>query len=91
MLTGGRRIGQLRVDRGVAELRLVDISLLPEHRSRGVGTRLVTALQDEARERAQELTLSVFAHNPARRFYTRLGFTETGVEGAHVAMRWQPG
>ncbi len=90
VLADGRPIGQLRVDRAAAELRLVDISLLPEYRSRGIGTRLLTALQDEARERDQPLTLSVFAHNRARRFYARLGFTETGVEGAHIAMRWQP-
>jgi ribosomal protein S18 acetylase RimI-like enzyme len=90
VLVDGSPAGQLRVDRGREELRLVDVSLLPEHRSRGIGTLLVSALQDEARQRDQPLTLSVLAHNPARRLYERLGFAATDAGGAHVAMCWQP-
>lgn len=90
MLADGRAVGQLRVDRGATELRLVDVSLLPAHRSSGIGTRLLTALQEEACACDMPLSLSVLAHNRARRLYERLGFTERDATGAHVAMRWQP-
>src|SRR5947208_7271612 len=41
VLVDERPAGRLYVDRRPSEIRIVDIALLPEHRSRGVGTRLL--------------------------------------------------
>lgn len=68
----------------------MDIALLSQARGRGIGTRVITALLDEARAAERPVTLAVFAHSPARRLYQRLGFTETAARGAQVTMRWAP-
>ena len=75
----GGPIGQLRVDRSTPLHHLVDISLLPDWRSQGIGGALIRALQDDVRAgRAERLSLNVDRTNPdAHRLYQRLGFIET--------------
>src|SRR5204863_10048783 len=41
ILLDGAPIGRLYVDRRVKEIRIVDISLLPEYRNRGIGSGLL--------------------------------------------------
>ncbi len=53
------KIGRLIVNRSAADLRLVDISLLPEFRSLGTGAKIITGLQNEAGEKNLPLTLTV--------------------------------
>jgi GNAT superfamily N-acetyltransferase len=75
----GAPIGQMRVDRSTPQLHLVDISLLPDWRGKGIGGGLIGALQDEVRAgRAERFCLHVDRTNPdAYRLYQRLGFVET--------------
>jgi ribosomal protein S18 acetylase RimI-like enzyme len=74
----GRPVGRLWVVRGEHELRLVDVTLLPALRGRGVGTALLRALQEEATAASKPLRLHVTRNNPALRLYERLGFTLVG-------------
>ena len=57
-------------------LAVVDVSVLPDHRGRGVGRALLEAAEAEARDRGvAALDLMVAAPNDgARRFYERHGF-----------------
>ena len=85
----GRDAGRLYVHRGDAEIRVVDIALLPEFRGAGVGTQLMRGLQAEATKSGRRLTLHVDASNVgARRLYERLGFRAAGdaAGGVYVAM-----
>lgn len=51
------------------------ISVYPEHRGRGIGTRLLNAMLDSLREKGVALaSLSVQKDNPAKRLYQRAGF-----------------
>ena len=84
-------IGRLVVDRRDDEIRLVDISLLPDHRGRGIGTRLITDLIAEAEAAGLPLVLHVFFANPARGLYERLGFTVAGDDQVHLRMVRTPG
>ena len=60
---------------------LYDIEIRPEHRGRGIGTRAMALLQDEARALGLErIELNVFGGNEgARRLYRSLGYQETFV------------
>ncbi|HEY0226804.1 MAG TPA: GNAT family N-acetyltransferase, partial [Mycobacterium sp.] len=59
-----------------AEAPEVSIAVADEHRGRGVGTALLTALVARAGEQGlSALSLSVEFENPALRLYERLGFT----------------
>jgi ribosomal protein S18 acetylase RimI-like enzyme len=88
----GRRVGRIFVVRTPAELRLVDIALLPECRGSGIGTALVRELQAQAAAAGLPLRLSVARSNDgARQLYERLGFREIGQDEVYAAMEWRDG
>jgi len=61
------------------------ISILPEHRGRGIGTMLMKRLFELLRERGyHRMSLSVQKDNPAVRFYKRLGCVITGRKTDHA-------
>ena len=90
----GVTIGRLSVDRTTPDLHLVEISLAPEWRGRGVGGALIAALQDEVRRGpAARVVLNVERTNPgAQRLYRRLGFEESPptspYPGLSIEMVW---
>jgi GNAT superfamily N-acetyltransferase len=86
VLEDGRPVGRLLVWRSDKEVRLVDISLLPAARGRGIGSRLIRRLIDECA--GKRLTLQVLTTNPARRLYLRLGFRRTGGDPMYDQMEW---
>jgi RimJ/RimL family protein N-acetyltransferase len=77
----GEPIGRLYVQRRQNELRIIDISLLPEYRGRGIGGALLKQLLDEAEATGRPVRIHVERFNPAARLYRRLGFVERGDEG----------
>lgn len=86
---GGVPAGRIYVDRQQQTLLVVDISLLPEWRGRGVGTALMRAVCDEARISDKTVTIAVEKFNPAQRLYRRLGFREASDEGVYWFMEWR--
>lgn len=84
-------LGRLWVDRSNRRLHVLDITLLPESRGRGLGSQLLRELMTEADDRATALTVSVEVHNPARHLYERLGFLAQGeAQGIYQRMAWRP-
>lgn len=84
----GRAAGRLYLHRG-QDLRIVDISLLPEARGQGIGSALLRALMDEARASAIPVSIHVERSNPALRLYRRLGFLPVSEHGIYLLMRWR--
>lgn len=84
----GRVAGRLYVDRGRREIRVIDISLLPEFRGRGVGTKLMTTICREAAQTGKNVILAVDPTSAAVRLYRRLGFREVESVGTHLTMEW---
>lgn len=79
---GGADIGMLDVERRPGEIYLARIEIHPDHQGHGIGTRLVSALLDEARQSDQDLVLDVLAVNHrAQDLYQRLGMTEIARHG----------
>ncbi len=85
----GTAVGRLYVDRWEKEIRIMDITLLPEQRGAGVGTRLLRGLQDGARSTGRALTIHVEKFNPAMRLYERLGFHPIEDKGVYLLMEWR--
>ena len=83
ILVDGRPAGRLLVARWEREIRIVDISLLPEFRGAGTGTALLGRLIDEARDARKLLSIHVERQNPAMRLYHRLGFRAVADEGVY--------
>jgi ribosomal protein S18 acetylase RimI-like enzyme len=90
ILVNGRPAGRLYVDRRASEIRVVDISLLPEYRNRGIGSSLLRELFDEGRQRAVPVTIHVECFNPAQRLYNRLGFEHVATHGVYHLMSRAP-
>ena len=61
-----------------AEIRLVDISILPEFGNQGIGTAALVHLQDMARTDSKPIRLHVIRSNPAITFYERIRFRIRG-------------
>lgn len=90
VITDGEvRMGRLITDRTQRRLLLMDIALLPEYRNRGIGTRLIRELQQEAESAKQKIGLHVEPYNPAFRLYQRLGFVPIAEAGFYIEMEWQ--
>ena len=87
-------IGRVCAHRGGAEIRLMDIALLPSHRGRGIGGQCLRDLLAEAAAAGQAVTAHVARDNPARRLYERLGFRVAEESGPYQLLAWsapQPG
>lgn len=89
ILKDGEAIGRLFVAKRDGALRLVDISLLPEHRGAGSGTEIIRDLRDEAEREGLPLRLQVMKTNPALRLYERLGFEVIEDTGAYFQMEYR--
>jgi GNAT superfamily N-acetyltransferase len=90
VLVDGRPAGRLIVARWEGEIRVVDVSLLPAFRGRGVGTRLLRPLLEEADARGDAVSIHVERVSPARRLYRRLGFAAAEEVGVYVRMERPP-
>lgn len=80
--------GQLILDTAADVLRLVDISLLPDFRGKGIGTELLRRLQQKASKSKQTIKLNVRLDNPARHLYQKLGFKDEQVSEMDAGMYW---
>ncbi len=92
IITAGQAdIGMLDVDYRPGEIYLSRIEIDPGHQGRGFGTRIISALLEEAERKGQDLVLDVLTVNRrARALYERLGLTEVashGDRGTKVTMR----
>lgn len=83
-------IGRLYVGRWSREICIIDISFLPQHRGRGLGTGLLRALLEEAAAQHKIASIYVEKLNPAKRLYQRLGFTIADDAGPYDYMTWTP-
>lgn len=86
----GRPIGRLYLFRhNRADLRIVEIGLVPDWRGRGLGGALLRWVQDMAREGGYALcSIHVEQTNSARRLYHRLGFTDVEPVGPYILLHW---
>lgn len=86
----GSPAGRLYVERTAGDIRIVDISLLPQHRGGGIGGALIRAVQDEAAATGRIVSLHVAMGNPAAALYGRLGFRLSADLGVYRLLEWTP-
>ena len=71
------------IDEEIPEL---SIALLPKYRGRGIGSKLIDRILDDAKEKHSAISLSVTRENPALRLYQRKGVTEFEISGSSITM-----
>ena len=90
VLLDGEPVGRFYVARWAAEIRIVDIALLPEARGHGLGTALLARLLAEADAAGLPVTIHVERENRARRLYARLGFRLAEDKGVYLFLERPP-
>ena len=82
----GEPAGRLYVARWQNEVRIIDISLLPEHRDQGRGGALLQAVLADADAAGKPVSIHVERFNPALRLYSRLGFALREDKGVYLLL-----
>ena len=83
-------VGRLYTDTWQHEIRIMDITLLPEYRHQGIGTAILKQLMSQAAKACKALGIHVERFNPALRLYERLGFVQAEDKGVYFFMLWTP-
>lgn len=84
----GAPIGRLYVHRGdPADVRIMDIALVPAARGAGLGGLLLERELEAAHRAGKTVSVHVERSNPALRLYTRLGFAEVSDGGVYLLLR----
>ena len=90
IMRDGQAVGRLYVARLEAEIRIVDITVLPEHRGAGLGTQLIAELIKEADSTEKPLRIYVESFNRSLGLFERLGFARAAEHGIHLLMEKRP-
>ncbi len=86
----GTPIGRIYADFRDAEVRILDLNILPQYRGRQIGEIIVRGLCAQAAQERKPVTLSVHPMNRARHFYLKLGFKDFGPNpGPFHEMEWR--
>jgi len=87
LLRAGRPIGRLYWrDGGDGTASLIDLSLVPAERGRGIGTALMAMLAAHADRRGLHTVLHVEPFNRAHELYRRFGFDVVDDNGIYLKM-----
>jgi len=91
ILLDGSPVGRLRVARDETGIELADISVLPDHQRKGIGSAVMKNLIAEAYQGGLSIRSMVAQANEASfHFYRNLGFEVTGQDADYVQLRWRP-
>lgn len=71
------------------ELHFLDITILPEYRSRGIGTPLIRKFLEGAAAAGKPARIFVESFNPSLRLFERLGFTPIKADGHLLLLEWR--
>lgn len=88
----GQPVGRFYIDEDGTDDLIVDISLMPSWRGRGIGAAVIGCQQQAAAARGRGVTLHVMQHNHAAfRLYQRMGFVAIAAAAGelYLPMRWQ--
>lgn len=83
-------VGRLYVSKQKTEVRILDITVLPEYRGAGIGTSLIREFLVEADLNQQPVTIWVEQFNPSQAMFQRFGFQLIQEDGYNQLMEYRP-
>ena len=89
ILVNQEPVGRLYVARLDEQIRIIDVTILPEHRNAGSGSSIIKSLLAEAANSGKPVRIYVESFNPSLRLFERLGFTRVDEHGVHFLMEWK--
>lgn len=90
ILREGEPVGRLYIVRDDGLIRILDVTVLPEFRNRGIGSELIRGIVDEAAESDRKVHIYIETFNPSLQLFERLGFKSIAEEGINFLLEWSP-
>ena len=90
LVVDGADAGRLYLHHRTAEIRIMDVALLPAFRNRGIGSAVLKRIQQEGSATNRRVSIHVEVFNPAMRLYERIGFKPVSSTEVYVLMEWIP-
>lgn len=81
-------IGRMLTAHQQKAVHLIDIALLPAFQRKGIGTQILTDLQQSCAKDNKKISLSVPCDSPAGKLYARLGFQLIRQDPVYAQMEW---
>ena len=88
LLCAGLPAGRLYVARSEKEIRILDISFMPEYRNQGLGGAIIRELLNEASETERPVRIYLEHDNPCRSVFDQFGFVSVEDIGSHLLLEW---
>jgi ribosomal protein S18 acetylase RimI-like enzyme len=85
---GAIAVGRLYLLRSDEAFHILDITILPQHRQRGVGSTMLRRIMEEARQAGKPVTIYVENFNPSLELFRHLGFHTAAEHGFQLLLRW---
>ena len=83
-------VGRLYIADKDTEIRILDVTILPEYRDCGIGTALVQDLMAHSSATGKLLSIYVETFNRSLGLFERLGFVRSGENGYSLLLQWNP-
>ncbi|HVG22433.1 MAG TPA: GNAT family N-acetyltransferase [Blastocatellia bacterium] len=90
IIRDGRPAGRIYTAGTDQEIRILDLTLLAQHRNAGVGTALLKDILADAEDSRRTVRIYVESFNPSLRLFERLGFSCVETSGLNRLMEWRP-
>ena len=84
----GRDIGTIEILANSGRIQINKLYILPEFQRRGIGSKILCDVIDNAQQDGLPMRLGVLKINPAVRFYERHGFQKVEETDTHWKMEW---
>ena len=89
IMNDGERVGRLYIVREADQIRILDITIVPDRRGRGIGSRLIVELLEEALAANKPLHIWVEKDNPSQNLFSRLGFLVVQEDGYNQLLEFR--
>jgi ribosomal protein S18 acetylase RimI-like enzyme len=85
----GEPVGRLYVARRASEIKILDLTVLPQYRKTGVGSKLMQDLLAEAKAGGKAVLIWVEQTNPSQKLFKDLGFSKIEDDGYQDLLEWR--
>lgn len=90
ILSDTERVGRVYIARLSSAIRILDITILPGRRNRGIGTSVLAEMLKESDETTKPVQIFVESFNPSLRLFERLGFMKVDASDYNFLMERAP-
>ena len=90
ILKDDQPVGRLYVSREPEQIRILDLTVLPEFRGQGIGSSLILELVAEADRNQKPVTIWIEQFNPSQVIFQHLGFKISQDDGYNNLFEYRP-